>query len=310
METMEPSSSKAVISNVRRGLGRGLDALLPSAPPATTGDAVRQIAITAISPNPYQPRQQFNPERLSELAESIKVHGVVQPIVVRREASVPTGEEPRYMLVAGERRWRAAALAGLTTVPAIVREVSDNRVLELTLIENIQREDLNPIEVAEALARLASEASLTHEQIAERTGKDRATITNLLRLLKLPPEVRERVASGALSAGHAKVLLGLASEEAQKALAARIVAQGLSVRQTEEAARTASDRPIKYRSLLRAIKKDAMDNPNVRAAVLEIERTLGTRVRLVGDDLHGKIIIEYNTSDDLDRIYSWIVGRR
>jgi ParB family chromosome partitioning protein len=271
---------------------------------------MRQIPIVSIAPNPYQPRQQFNPERLAELAESIKVHGLVQPIVVRREASVQTGEEPRYLLVAGERRWRAAALAGLTTVPAIVREVPDSRVLELTLIENIQREDLNPIEVAEALARLASEASLTHEQIAERTGKDRATITNLLRLLKLPVEVRERVASGALSAGHAKVLLGLASEEAQKTLAARIVAQGLSVRQTEEEARHSQGRPVTTRTIFRAIQKAAMENPNVRAAVLEMERTLGTRVRLVGDDLHGKIIIEYHTSDDLDRIYAWIVDRR
>ena len=304
MEPMEPPTSKTVnISTARRGLGRGLDALLPSAPPpppAYEGDAVRQIGVSAISPNPYQPRQQFHPERLRELADSIKMHGIVQPVVVRKNGD-------RYMLIAGERRWRAASLAGLPTVPAIVREVPDNQVLELTLIENIQREELNPVELAEALARLASEANLTHEQIAERTGKDRATVTNHLRLLKLPDYVRSRVASGELSLGHAKVLMGLATAEAQKALAARIVAQGLSVRQTEEAGKS---QPRKKPAATQAVWKAALQDPNVLAAIREIERTLGTRVRLQGNDKSGKIMIEYHSSEDLQRIYDFLVGRR
>jgi len=301
MEPFEPPTSKTVnISTARRGLGRGLDALLPAiSPPAPAGDTVRQIGVSAISPNPYQPRQQFHPERLQELAESIKMHGIVQPVVVKRN-----GE--RYMLIAGERRWRAASLAGLPTVPAIVREVPDSQVLELTLIENIQREDLNPIEVAEALARLANEAALTHEQIAERTGKDRVSVTNYLRLLKLPEEVRTRVGAGELSMGHAKVLMGISGEEAQKALAARIVAQGLSVRQTEELAKTAPRKSITPKGLEAQVLRD----PNVVAAVREIERALGTRVYLKGNDSRGRIVIEYHSSEDLDRIYAQLVGRR
>jgi len=300
MEPMDQLTAKtASLVGGRRGLGRGLDALLPSAPPA--GDAVRQIAVAAILPNPFQPRQHFDTQRLAELADSIKVHGIVQPIVVRREGEA-------YMLIAGERRWRAAALANLTTVPAIVRDVPDSRVLELTLVENIQREDLNPIETAEAFARLANEAYLTHEQIAERTGKDRATVTNLLRLLKLPPEVRGHIASGAITLGHAKVLMGLGTEEAQRALAAQIVARGLTVRQTEDAAKGGVGRLRKPRTI-KDIEAAALRDPNVVAAVREMERALGTRVRLMGDDLHGKIVIEYHSPEDLDRIYDLIVGR-
>lgn len=285
---------------VRRGLGRGLEALLPSAPPA--GDVVRQIAVTAIRPNPFQPRQQFDPQRLAELADSIRVHGIVQPVVVRREGEA-------YMLIAGERRWRAAALANLTAVPAIVRDVPDSSVLEMTLVENIQREDLNPIETAEAFARLANDAYLTHEQIAERTGKDRATVTNLLRLLKLPPEVREHIAGGEITLGHAKVLLGLSTEEAQKTLAAQIVTRGLTVRQTEEIAKAGSKRPSSSNTN-KDVEAAARQDPNVVAAVREMERALGTRVRLVGDDLHGKIVIEYHSPEDLDRVYDVIVGRK
>ena len=302
MEPMDASINKTVnISTARRGLGRGLDALLPPShgPAPTAGDAIRQIGVSAISPNPHQPRQQFHPERLQELANSIRMHGIVQPVVVRKQ-----GE--KYMLIAGERRWRAASLAGLPTLPAIVKDVPDNQVLEITLIENIQREELNPVEVAEALARLASEANLTHEQIAERTGKDRVTVTNHLRLLKLPEEVRKRVASGELSMGHAKVLMGLTSEESQKTLAARIVAQGLSVRQTESLAKGEPQKTITHK----AIQTQAVQDPNVAAAVREIERTLGTRVRMQGDDLSGKIIIEYHSPDDLDRIYSILLGRK
>jgi ParB family chromosome partitioning protein len=224
----------------------------------------------------------------------------MQPVMARR-----SGE--RFTLIAGERRWRAAALAGLVSVPAIVRDVPDREVLELTLIENIQREDLNPIETAEAFARLANEAALTHEQIAERTGKDRATVTNLLRLLRLPKEVRDKVASGELSPGHARAVLMLPTESAQTAFAARIVAQGLSVRQAEEMVKGSSGRPNVI--TLEKIEAEVLQDPNVRAAVEVLERALGTRVRLKGNYLRGKIIIEYHSPDDLDRIYAVLAGR-
>ena len=306
MDPIETPPSKTInISSGRRGLGRGLDALLPSSQsPARTapeaGDIVQQIGVSAISPNPHQPRQHFHPERLQELADSIKVHGIVQPVVVRRQ-----GE--KHLLIAGERRWRAAKLAGLATVPAIVRDVPDNQILEITLIENIQREELNPIEIGEALAALLNDANLTHEQVAERTGKNRASVTNYIRLLKLPDDVKRCVSSGDLSLGHAKVLMGLDSADAQKALAARIVAQGLSVRQTEALIK---EKPKKNSDLYKEAVAEAAKDPNVVAAIREIERALGTRVRLIGDDLRGKIVIEYNSSDDLDRIYGILLGRK
>jgi ParB family transcriptional regulator, chromosome partitioning protein len=192
-------------------------------------------------------------------------------------------------------------------VPAILREVPDAQILELTLIENIQREELNPIEVAEALLRLATDANMTHEQIAERTGKDRVMVTNHLRLLKLPQEVRSCVAAAEISMGHAKVIMGLATEEAQRALAARIVAQGLSVRQTEVLAKT---EPKKVASRPGQERRPQPRDPNVTAAVREIERALGARVYLAGSDTRGKIVIEYHSSDELDRLYALLVGRK
>jgi len=285
----------------RRALGRGLDALLPTLPAAPIRDGVQHIELSRIDPNPYQARQHFHQERLRELSQSLKNHGVVQPVVVRRNGD-------RFTLIAGERRWRAAALAGLAAVPAIVRDVPDREVLELTLVENIQREDLNPIETAEAFARLANEAGLTHEQIADRTGKDRATVTNLLRLLRLPKEVRDKVASGELSPGHARALLMLPTESAQTALAARIVVQGLSVRQVEEMVKGSSGKSGNVITLAK-IEQQVLEDPNVRAAVEVLERALGTRVRLKGNDMHGKIIIEYYSSEDLDRIYAVLAGR-
>ena len=292
MDSSASATPKTAVSSApKRGLGRGLEALLP---PVASAEGVRQIELSRIDPSPHQSRRHFHPERMAELAESIKLHGVVQPVVVR-----PNGQ--RYVLIAGERRWRACALAGITTVPAIVRDVPSNELPELTLIENIQREDLNPIEMAEAMANLGREHSLSHEQIASRTGKDRATVTNALRLLKLPDEVRRRVASGELSMGHARALLALPDEASQKALAARIVAQGLSVRQTE--ALTKSRRSRKPKPI-------AVQDPNIRAAVQEMERALGTRVRMVGKGKRGKIEIEYYSQQDLDRIYSVIVGQQ
>lgn len=311
MEQAEAGSKAGNVSTPRRALGRGLGALLPSAPAGPAPDAVQQVPITAIAPNPHQPRQRFHPERLQELSDSIKVHGIMQPIVVRRQTSWDgSAPEQRFMIIAGERRWRAAAMAGLTNVPALVRDVPDSSVLELTLIENIQREDLNPIEVAEALARLAAEAKLTHEQIAERTGKDRVTVTNLLRLLRLPQQLRDYISEGKLSLGHAKALMGLPDEEAQKALGARIVVQGLSVRQAEGLVKGAEALRKEKTAQPASVAGPEVQDPNIRAAVLEMERALGVRVRLEGDGRRGKIVIEYHTPDDLDRIYSRIVPRQ
>jgi len=303
MEPIQPFTKAPSQSSPKRGLGRGLEALLPATHPS--GDSIQQIEVTRIAPNPYQTRQHFHPERLRELSESIKTHGVVQPVVVRQQGD-------RYTLIAGERRWRATQLAGLGTIPAIVREVEENHILELTLIENIQREDLNPIETAEAFARLTREAGLTHEQIAERTGKDRATVTNFLRLLKLPDEVRKRVATGELSMGHARALLALPSEAAQRTLAARIVTQGLSVRQTEMLVQDTKESPKKPKTK----KNDIPDDPNVLAAIDALERALGTRVRIVSlgslgsIGSCGKIVIEYYSQEDLERIYEVITGKR
>ena len=297
MDQVPPTSTKVSFQpGPRRALGRGLDALLPAVLPAPSKGSIQQIELAQIDPNPHQARRHFHQERLRELSQSIKNHGVVQPVVVRRNGD-------RYTLIAGERRWRAAALAGIATIPAILRDAPERDVLELTLIENIQREDLNPIETAEAFARLANEAGLTHEQIAERTGKDRVTITNLLRLLRLPIEVRDYVASGKLSAGHARALLALSTESAQKALAARILAQDLSVRQTESLTKGAVPKKPTVVPL---------PDPNVHAAIQDMERALGTRVRIVSlgsRGSRGKIEIEFYSAEDLERVFEVIVRK-
>lgn len=288
----------------RRALGRGLTALIqprdiPSRVPQQAAQASggpQQVPIDLIDPNPVQPRSAFSPEKLEELAASIRTHGILQPLLVR-----PYGS--RYQLVAGERRWRAAKMAGLTSVPVIVQEVPDERLLEFTLVENIQREDLNPIEVARAFERLAHELGLSHEQIAQRTGKDRTTITNMLRLLRLPEDVQQLVAEHRLSMGHARAILGIPDPQLQRQLAEKASSQGLSVRQVE--------RMVQRMTRSREPKSvpEPLSDPNVMAAVREMERVLGTRVRLVsrGAD-RGMIEIEYYSSDDLERIYSLIIN--
>lgn len=292
----------------RKALGRGLGALLTSRttpkaePPAPTPaetpkPAVTQLKITAIDPNPLQPRVVFDPARLQELADSIAANGIIQPLVVRPSAD-------RYQLVAGERRWRAAKLAGLTEVPVVVETISDEHLLEITLVENIQREDLNPIEVALAFDRLGTELHLSHEDIAKRTGKDRTTITNMLRLLRLPTDIQQLVAERRLSMGHARAILGLPNEDMQRQLAEKTSSQGLSVRQVERLVqKMTSERDPKD------TQPDPAADPNVRAAVQELERALGTRVRITGKpDSRGRIEIEFYSSEDLDRIYSLIVN--
>jgi ParB family chromosome partitioning protein len=288
----------------RRALGKGLSALLPTrmaaGPPhplgPTPNETSQTVPIDSIDPNPLQPRRVFNSERLSELAQSIRTNGIIQPLVVRKIGD-------RYQLVAGERRWRAAKLARVEHVPVVIRDIPDDRLLEITLVENIQREDLNPIEAANAFARLGTELLLSPEQIGLRTGKDRTTITNLLRLLQLPADLQQLVAERRLSAGHARCLLGLPSADLQREVAEKSVAQGWSVRQIERTTqRMMEGRKPKH-------VDEVGTDPNVKAAIQEMERVLGTKVRIVEKAKQkGRIEIDYYSTEDLDRIYAAIVG--
>lgn len=286
----------------RKALGRGLSALLPSkpvsiAPAAETisdGKRVALLPILQIEPNPLQPRTSFDPGRLQELANSIQTNGIIQPLLVRKKGD-------HYELIAGERRLRAARIAGLTGVPAIIQDYADERVLEIALVENIQREDLNPIETAQALERLVREMHLSHEDIASRTGKDRTTITNMIRLLRLPAEVQLLVAEHRLSMGHARAILGLATPQLQTQLAEKAAAQGYSVRQVERLVRKVNEP--------REPSPEALQDPNIKAAIQELESALGTRVRIVEkNDQHGRIEIEYYSQEDLQRVYELIVA--
>ena len=288
----------------RKALGRGLDALLtakkaaPSGPAPVavdpTSETIRQLPIDHIDANPDQPRQTFSTESIEELAQSIRIDGVIQPLIVRPQGG-------RYLLIAGERRMRAAQAAGLSEVPAVVRNIADDRVLEIALIENIQREDLNSIEVAQALQRMAHELGLSHEELALRTGKSRTTITNLLRLLRLPGPVQKMIASDALQMGHARALLALPEAADQLDVADEVLRRGLSVRQVEEL--------VRKRLQPQPEPTPKPVDPNIEAAVETLERALGTRVRLVQRGKQsGKIEIEYSSQDELDRIYSQLTG--
>ena len=289
----------------RQALGRGLSSLLPdedgqdssSVGVAAPVSGLSEIPLDRIDPSPYQPRSQFAAKALEELAESLKVGGVVQPIVVR-----PVGD--RYEVVAGERRLRASRIAGLEQIPAIVRTLSDQETLEVSLLENVQREDLNSLEQARAYERLSSEFALTQEDIARRTGKDRATIANLMRLLRLPREVQGMVEEGKLTAGHARALLRLEdSPGVQLVLARRMAARKVSVRQAEEIV----ERKLPGGRRERVISK-ALD-PNRAAAQEAMERAIGTRVRIAERrGGRGRVEIDYYNADDLNRIYDKLVS--
>jgi ParB family chromosome partitioning protein len=290
----------------RKALGKGLSALLPgrgqpgTAAVATSAPAAKPgtLPLGLIQPNPMQPRTFFNSDGLEELAASIRANGIIQPLIVRR-----AGEG--YQIVAGERRWRAARIAQLEEVPVVIQDVADRSMLEIALIENIQREDLNPIETAHAFERLGRDLGLSQEEIGRRTGKDRTSIANIVRLLKLPKEVQLLVAERRLSMGHARAILGLATPEDQVQIAEKTVALGLSVRQVEaQVQEMTSDRAKPAGS-----RKEAAQDPNVRAAADELERALGTRVRIVElSEQRGRIEIEYYSQADLDRLYQQIVG--
>ncbi len=288
----------------RSALGKGLESLLPSrtAAPATVALSAAaepvsdgrplEIAVGLIDRNPYQTRTNFDEEKLDELAKSIAASGVVQPIVVRK------GEGDRFTLITGERRLMASKKAGKETIPAIVREVSNLQAMEMTIVENLQRADLNPMEQAHAYHRLSSEFHVTQEQMAIRTGKDRASVTNFLRLLKLPEAVQKHVESGELSFGHAKCLLALDSPEAMSAVAQKVLALNLSVRATENYVQAV----INPERRVKEAKPEPALDPNVREAQDSLRRSLGLKVTIDDRNGKGKVIIEYSGVEDFDAI--------
>ena len=281
----------------RHGLGRGLGALLPPSPePSAPAEVagIQEISVDAISPNPQQPRKDFDINALNELAGSLRKSGVIQPVVVRK---VGAG----FQLIVGERRWRAAKLAGLSQIPAVVRDVSDAESLELALVENLLREDLNPIEEAEAYQRLLAEFAWTQEQLAERVSKDRSTISNCLRLLKLPEAIQSDLRAGRLTMGHARALLALGSPAEQLRLREQILAHSWSVRATEEGVQ-------QKRAILP--RRAARRAPELTALEDALREALATRVRLVGNDRHGRIEIAYASREDLDRLAEILTARR
>jgi ParB family chromosome partitioning protein len=289
----------------RRALGKGLDSLLPRAQTAaapaaeTEGGKPREIPLDQIDRNPFQTRSQVNEEQLAELAASITANGVVQPVLVR---PLPNG---RFQLIAGERRWRASQLAGKETIPAILRQVSDEQAMEITIVENLQRADLNPMEQARAFERLSREFHMTQEQMAVRTGKDRATVANFLRLLRLPASVQARVESGELSFGHARTLLAFEHAEEMEKAAQRIVGLSLSVRQTENYVQGLLH---PERAAKRDPKTEQPIDPNVREVQDRLQRALGLKVHIEDHNGRGKVTIEYSKLEDFDTLLEQLAG--
>jgi ParB family chromosome partitioning protein len=261
-----------------------------------------ELSVDKISFNPYQPRESVDAEKLQELVESIRMHGVVQPIVVR-----PVGGG-RYELVAGERRLRAAIAAGLTTIPAVVRQLTNQQSLQIALIENLQREDINPIEAAAAYRRLTEEFGLTQEEVAASLGKSRSAVANTLRLLNLPTEVQDYVRSGQLSEGHARAILSVQDAEMQRELAQRAVREGLSVRQTERMVREWERRLTGVSGIVSRETSSAEPDPNVAEIESRLREIFRTKVTLVINKDRGRIEIEFYSSDDLERILSLLTG--
>jgi len=304
--------------NKRKSLGRGLDALLSSAnaagavrstdaaptgaPVPPSGESgLREVPIDLLQRGKYQPRVDMREETLAELAESIKAQGVVQPIVVR-PLKHPGGGEERYEIVAGERRWRAAQLAGLHAIPAVIRDIPDEAAVAVALIENIQREDLNPMEEARSLHRLIEEFGLTHADAAQAVGRSRVTVTNLLRLLELPRAVRELLEQRQIDMGHARALLGLASPELQAEVAQRVVKQRWSVRETEGAVRRVSG-PLANSKAAKSVREG---DPNVRRLETDLAETLGAAVSIEHGPKGGRVVIRYNGLEELEGILAHI----
>ncbi|MCC6315022.1 MAG: ParB/RepB/Spo0J family partition protein [Thermomicrobiales bacterium] len=283
----------------RGGLGRGLNALIPTLAESAAPPAALEVEINAIAPNPYQPRAAMDPATLETLADSIRIHGMIQPLVV-----ATGGERGRYLLIAGERRWRAARLAGLTAVPVVVKEAAPRAMLELALVENVVRADLSPLEEAAAYRQLIEEFGLTQAAVAERVGRSRVSITNTLRLLAAPEPVREALARGEITEGHARALLGLPSGADQLAALEIVLARGLTVRQTEELVRGwgasgSQPKPTAAPEL----------DPNARIVQEGFQRALGAKVTLRRSrDGGGAVTIHYGSDEELDALYRRIVG--
>ena len=278
----------------KHGLGKGLGALIPGAD--LTRPSVQELPLADLELNPFQPRRHFNEAALGELASTIREHGILTPVVVRRVAD-------GFQIIAGERRIRAARLAGLTHVPTIVRDASDSQVLQIALVENLQREDLNPLEAAEAYQKLVGEFGLTQEELAGRLGRDRSSVANSLRLLRLPKRIREDVAEGTLSEGHARALLGLEKTADQLKARDEVVRRGLNVRATEALVRRLRRPDTKSAG-------GASQDPNLSALEDQLRTTLGTKVRIVADGKGGTLQITYFSGDDLARIADLILGNR
>jgi ParB family chromosome partitioning protein len=290
----------------RNALGRGLSALIREpeqtaepapVPAAPAGESVQHIDIDLIDPSPFQPRTRFNESALEELSRSIQATGIIQPLLVRRI-------EKRYQLIAGERRWRAAQRTALQRIPAIVREVADEIAIEMTLVENLQREDLNPIEQATAFARLIEDFHMTQEQVAARTGKDRATIANATRLLNLETQIQGLIEEGKITAGHGRALLAIEDSKARLDYAHRASRGGLTVRQLEK---LATRKPH-----TRAVAVSAIGDPNARAALEELQRKYGTRVslRTNPNGKSGQLVFEYYNDSDLTRLYDLLISSK
>lgn len=286
------------MNDKRKALGRGLESLLPGRTgpamvPVVPKSGVRDIAVELVDPNPYQTRRHVREDGLRELTESIKASGVVQPVIVR---PLPNG---RFQLVAGERRWQASKRAGKPTIPAVVREISNEQAMEITIIENLQREDLNPVEQARAFERLSREFNLTQEQIASRTGKDRASISNFVRLLRLPEPVLEQMEKGTIALGHGKLLCSLTGHPDLLTKAAdQVIAKSLSVRQTEELIAIL----LNPESAGKKKHKAKHVDPNVREAARTLERALGVKVEIEDRKGKGKIVLKYASLEEFDRI--------
>lgn len=274
---------------MKKGLGKGLGALITTEETEETG--IKEVRINEIEPSGGQPRKRFNDESLAQLAESIKLHGIVQPLIVKREGSM-------YKIVAGERRWRAARVAGLQKVPVIVRELSNKQVMEIALIENLQREDLNPIEEAEAYNRLIEEFGMTQEEISSAVGKSRPAIANSLRLLTLQQKLREKLIEGEITSGHARALLPIEDKASQMKIADEVIRRDLSVRETELLVKKFINRKL--------TKKEKSKDIEYLAIEERFREIFGTKVKIINNKNKGRILIEYYSADELDRIISMV----
>jgi ParB family chromosome partitioning protein len=297
------------MSGQPRGLGKGLGALIPSAGPrdaaadSARGSGLLTVPVTDIIPNPRQPRGRIDPDALAELSASIKEHGLIQPLIVTRATA--DGKAP-YQLIAGERRWRAAQLAGLETVPVVVKEATSQQMLELALVENIQRSDLNALEEAEAYQHLIDDFALNQQEVADRVGKSRVAVANTLRLLRLPDRVKTLLAEGALTEGHGRALLSLADDDAIIEAAGIVISRGLTVRQTEELVRRLLE--VKAEAEPEEAEPDDADRANTRRLEEAFRGALGTKVALSRGRKGGRLVISFYSDEELQNIYEKIVG--